>query len=91
MDGAKFTSISIAQDKAFTSAGHMTQTGKLPTPGNRSIENSNGGRFCLVQGGREVRGGGQVVGAVGISGAKPSEDDECVRLAVEGWRKGSKL
>jgi uncharacterized protein GlcG (DUF336 family) len=91
MDGAKFTSISIATSKAFTSAGHMTQTSKLPTPGNRSIENSNEGRFSLVQGGREVRLGGQVVGAVGISGAKPSEDDECARLAIEGWRGRSKL
>ena len=91
MDGAKFTSLSIAANKAFTSAGHANHTGKLPTPGNRSIENSNGGKFSLVRGGREVRVGGQVVGAVGVSGAKPEEDDECVRLAIEGWRGRSKL
>jgi len=91
MDGTKFTSIDIARNKAFTSCGHFNATGKLGTAWNRSIENSNGGRFCLVEGGREVRWRGQVVGGIGVSGALPSEDDRIVMSTIEGWAGKSRL
>jgi len=55
MDGAKFTSYSIAEGKAVTSAGHKNFTSKLATKGNRGIENSNGGMFTVFAGGVPIK------------------------------------
>ncbi|GMH54495.1 hypothetical protein TL16_g01684 [Triparma laevis f. inornata] len=82
MDGAKFTSVSIARNKAITSSGHMKPTSILGTPGNRSIELSNNNTFSVVGGGRPIFWKGKVIGAVGISGGTPTEDDEIAATSI---------
>ena len=91
MDGAKFTSVSIARNKALTSSGHMKATSVLGTAGNRSIELSNHQMFSVVGGGRPIFFEGEVVGAVGISGGTPAEDDEIARNAIGSVFPQSKL
>ncbi|GMH58913.1 hypothetical protein TrST_g10240 [Triparma strigata] len=91
MDGAKFTSVSIARNKALTSSGHMKPTSVLGTAGNRSIELSNNQMFSVVGGGRPICFEGEVVGAVGISGGTPAEDDEIARNAIGSVFPQSKL
>lgn len=81
MEGAKFTSINIAIDKAFTAAGH-----KLPTsvykenvwPGGPAygINHTNGGRFNTIGGGLPIMLDGVVVGAIGCSTGSPAQDED---------------
>ena len=83
MDGANFTSVSIAANKAFTSAGHKKPTAILATDQNRSIELSNHSQFCVVPGGRPVFANETVVGAIGISGGTPEQDDRIAEMTVD--------
>ena len=83
MDGAKFTSMSIAQGKAATAAGHKSFTSKLATGRNRGIENSNNGMFTVFAGGVPVQFQGEIIGAIGISGGKPTEDEAICVKAIE--------
>src|SRR5690606_31622710 len=53
MDGGKIASISIAIDKAFTSATarratHIYNENCVPGKPSYGIHNTNGGRFCIV-------------------------------------------
>lgn len=81
MDEAKLTSIDIAHNKAFTAAGHRAPTsfydGKKVGPGGPiyGIQHSNNGRFTTIAGGVPVMVDGKCVGAIGVSGGLPSEDE----------------
>jgi uncharacterized protein GlcG (DUF336 family) len=79
MDGGKVSSISIAIDKAFTSAvarkgthiyGELCQPGK-PTFG---IHITNSGHFSIIGGGLPVTVEGEIVGGVGISSGTAEQD-----------------
>ena len=82
LDGAQWSSIDTAVGKARAAVGW-----KRPT---RLLEESvNGGRaamlsisqgMALLQGGVPIEINGQVIGAVGVSGVKAS-DDEVIALA----------
>lgn len=85
MDNAKLTSINIAHNKAFTAAGHRAPTSSYDAgkvgPGGPvfGIQHSNGGRFTTIAGGVPVMVDGQCVGAIGVSGGLPSEDEVGLR------------
>ena len=89
MDGAKFTSISIAMDKAFTAAGHRVPTSTYkeavwPGGAGFGIWNSNGGRFMVIGGGLPVKNeSGQILGAIGVSTGTPAQDEEVARAGIE--------
>ncbi|KAL6704943.1 hypothetical protein ACN47E_007488 [Coniothyrium glycines] len=88
MDGAKFTSVDIALNKAFTAAGHRAPTSvykEAVWPGGPAfgINHSNGGRFTTIAGGVPVVKDGAVVGAVGCSTGTPSQDEDVARAGVE--------
>lgn len=97
MPAAKLTSISIAIDKAFTAAGHRVPTSTYSTgpmaknflPGGPGfgIQNSNGGRFCVIGGGLPIEVQGRVVGAIGVSTGTPGQDEEVARAGVEAVRR----
>jgi uncharacterized protein GlcG (DUF336 family) len=78
MDGGKIASISIAIDKAFTSATARRAT---------HIHNTNGGRFCIVGGGLPVTADGVVVGGIGISSGTAAEDQTVGEMALEQFYK----
>jgi hypothetical protein len=89
MPGSKLTSISIAQDKAYTAAGHRIPTSAYKEnvyPGGAAfgINHSNGGRFCTIGGGVPIIDqGGNVLGAIGCSTGTPAQDEDCARKGVE--------
>ena len=90
LDGAQWSSIDTAMGKARAAVAW-----KRPT---RLLEESvNNGRFAflsiaqgmaLLQGGVPVEIDGQVIGAVGVSGVKAS-DDEVIALAGVNALKGA--
>ena len=79
MDGALPASTEIAASKAYTSAVLRMSTqelGKLARPGEvlYGIQHTHSGRIVLFGGGLPLRLGGQVAGAIGISGGSVEED-----------------
>ena len=100
MPTAKLTSVAIAQDKAFTAAGHRLPTAayKGPNfmPGGPAygLAHSNGGRFSVIGGGLPIIVDGAVIGGVGVSTGTPAQDEEVAKAGVEGferWRGRAKL
>jgi uncharacterized protein GlcG (DUF336 family) len=92
MEGAKFTSISIAIDKAYTAAGHKAPTSVYKDavwPGGPAygINHSNSGRFMTIAGGVPIVKDGMVVGAVGCSTGLPSQDEDVAKRGVEAVEK----
>ncbi|MBO1519201.1 GlcG/HbpS family heme-binding protein [Oceanisphaera pacifica] len=87
MDGAKITSITIAQDKAFTAAAARKATHEYNAacvPGNLvfGIHTAIGGRLCVVGGGLPVVVDGAVVGGIGLSSGSPQQDMECAEAGI---------
>lgn len=92
MEGAKFTSINIAIDKAYTAAGHRAPTSVYKEnvwPGGPAfgINHSNSGRFMTIAGGIPIVKDGVVVGAVGCSTGTPSQDEDVAKKGVEAAEK----
>jgi uncharacterized protein GlcG (DUF336 family) len=92
MDGGKISSISIAVDKAATSAiarhgthvyNELCQPGK-PTFG---IHVTNGGHFSIIGGGLPVKVDGVIVGGVGVSSGTAAEDLVCAEAALAHFYK----
>jgi uncharacterized protein GlcG (DUF336 family) len=88
MDGAWIGSIDISINKAFTARALDISTEDLAsnaTPGNQfyGIHVSNGGRIMIFAGGIPLRQGGQIVGAVGVSGGTGDQDKTVAAAAAE--------
>ncbi|KAJ8609591.1 hypothetical protein MRB53_039042 [Persea americana] len=88
MPGAKLTSISISQNKAFTAAGHRLGTHMYKEavwPGGMAygLDKSNDGRFTVIGGGVPIWIGGHCVGAVGCSTGTPAQDQEVAEAGVK--------
>lgn len=93
MDGGKVTSITIAQDKAFTAAAARKATHEYNAacqPGNLvfGIHTSMGGRLCVVGGGYPVSVNGEVVGGIGLSSGTPQQDMECAQAGINRFMAG---
>lgn len=86
MDGAVLGSIDVAQGKARTAALFGIPTEAVwdyckpgaPAPG---LERSNGG-LMTFPGGVPLTAGGELIGAVGVSGGSPMQDAEIARAAA---------
>jgi uncharacterized protein GlcG (DUF336 family) len=79
MDGAWIGSIDISINKAFTARAFDISTkdlGDNSQPGEQfyGIHASNGGRIMIFAGGIPLKQGGQVVGAIGVSGGSGEQD-----------------
>ena len=88
MDGGKVTSISIAQDKAYTAAAARKAThdyNKANVPGNLvyGIHTEVGGRLSTVGGGLPVEVDGVVVGGIGLSSGTPDQDMDCAQAGID--------
>jgi uncharacterized protein GlcG (DUF336 family) len=87
MDGAPLGALPIATDKAYTAALWGTRTGAMgpvSVPGEEDwgFANTVGGRMVVFAGGVPIRSDGELVGALGISGALSSEDEACALAAL---------
>ena len=79
MDGAWIGSIDIAQKKAFTARAFDLDTkslGENSQSGDQffGIHVSNNGKIMIFAGGVPIKRGGEVVGAIGVSGGMGKED-----------------
>lgn len=88
MDGGKITSITIAQDKAFTAAAARKATHEYNAacvPGQLAfgIHTALGGRLMVVGGGLPVLLRGEVVGGIGLSSGTPEQDMECAQAGID--------
>lgn len=94
-DGARITGPAIAQNKAFTAAGHKRSThlfNRPPNgpalPGNEAygIQLSFEGRFTAFVGGFPIVVDGAVVGGIGLSGGNGEQDTACAQAALSALR-----
>jgi uncharacterized protein GlcG (DUF336 family) len=88
MDGAWIGSVDISMKKAWTSRAFDIDTKTLSTvtqPGTDfyGIHASNHGRVMIFAGGIPLKRGGQVVGAVGVSGGSGEQDHAVAQAAAE--------
>lgn len=88
MDQAKITSIQIAIDKAFTSAGTRKPTRDYKPVGAPDgpafgIHASNQGRFVIFGGGVPIVINGECIGAVGCSSGSPEQDEQVAQAGIE--------
>lgn len=88
MDGGKITSVTVAQDKAFTAAAARKATHEYNAacvPGNLvfGIHTAMGGRLSVVGGGLPVSVDGAVVGGIGISSGTPQQDMTCAQAGID--------
>ncbi len=82
------TSIDIAINKAYTSAGtrkgtHEYRDIALPKGPAFGIHVSNQGRFTIFGGGLPIIVEGQVIGGVGCSSGTPEEDMIVAKAGIE--------
>ncbi len=89
MDGGKINSVQIAQNKAFTSAGHKRKTHTFTNtyPGEEAwgIFTQFEGRFTVFVGGYPIELGGEVVGSIGVSGGNGEQDTAVCEAALAVW------
>jgi uncharacterized protein GlcG (DUF336 family) len=93
MDGAWLGSIDIACDKAFTARAFDITTkelAKMSQPGEPlfGITASNENRVVIFAGGIPLKSGGKVVGAIGCSGGKPTQDHQVAEAGAEAFDPG---
>jgi uncharacterized protein GlcG (DUF336 family) len=90
MDGAWLGSIDIAKGKAYTARAFNMSTKDLAplcVPGQPlyGIHVSNQGRLIIFAGGIPLERGGEVVGAIGVSGGSVEQDQEVAEAGVEAF------
>jgi len=90
MEDAWLGSISIAIDKAFTSASFLMPTQDLAPmtqPGEPlyGLETTNGGRIINFAGGIPIMRGDDVAGAIGVSGGTPDQDQEVAEAGLAAF------
>lgn len=74
-------SIGISKDKAYTSANFFSPSGGLDRLKESPLYNRDG--LAMTAGGVLIEAGGQVYGAVGVSGAPGGEIDEsCAKAGI---------
>ena len=88
MDGAWMGSIDISIKKAWTSRAFDLDTKTLSTvtqPGGDfyGLHVSNDGKVMIFAGGIPLKQGGQVVGAIGVSGGSGQQDHEVAEAGVQ--------
>ncbi len=87
MDGAWIGSIDISQKKAYTSRAFDIATKDLAEHSQSGkqffgIHASNDGKIMIFAGGVPLKKGGQVVGAVGVSGGSGDQDHAVAEAAA---------
>jgi uncharacterized protein GlcG (DUF336 family) len=90
MDGAWLGSIDIAQGKAYTARAFDMSTKDLAPlcePGEPlfGIHVSNHGRLIIFAGGIPLERGGEVLGAIGVSGGSVEQDQAVAEAGAEAF------
>ncbi len=86
MDGAALLSVQIAQDKAYTAVGFGLATHewhdfiKDDPPLLRGVANVD--RLIVFGGGYPLKSGGQIIGAIGVSGGHYTQDMQVAEAGI---------
>ena len=91
MDNAKFHSINIAIDKAFTASGTRTSTSRLSEvclPGEAAfgVNTCVGGRMVVIGGGVPIEYQGNCLGGVGCASGNPDQDEEVAQAGIDSLK-----
>jgi glc operon protein GlcG len=89
IDGTQFSSVATAMGKASAAVGFKRPTRVLEemvNNGRYSFLSAPGGPV-LLQGGLPVEIDGQLVGAVGVSGVKASDDEIVAQAGIDALRQ----
>jgi len=91
LDGGKVTSVQIAENKAFTAAGHRRKTHTFTNtyPGEEAwgIFTQHGGRLTVFVGGYPIEADGEVVGGIGASGGNGEQDMAVCEAGIAAFAK----
>lgn len=92
MDGAWLASVDISRNKAYTAAALDMPTHELadPTrPGESlyGLQNTDQGRMVVFGGGYPLIRGGEVVGAIGVSGGAVEQDMDVAEAGVSRFNE----
>ena len=96
MDGAWIGSVDIAINKAYTSRAFDISTkdlGEKSQPGGDffGIQVADGGRVMTFAGGIPLKdSGGNVIGAVGVSGGAGKQDQKVAEAAAAALKQGAR-
>jgi uncharacterized protein GlcG (DUF336 family) len=87
MDGAAFLSWQIALGKAYACAAFRRDGPELQQMGGNvafvdSLVAITGGKFVASLGAARIMEGGQLLGAVGVSGAAPEQDQQVAEAGI---------
>ena len=84
MNGAIVVSATVAQGKAAASAGFGRASGALQadSPVIQAVITSLGGRMLPARGAVPVSQAGELVGAIGASGATAEQDEQCAQAGA---------
>jgi ferredoxin len=89
MDRARPMSVDIAINKAYTAATFQQQTTQLAAVSEQSwfqsLIVSTQGKVIAVGGGIPVLDAPDIIGAAGVSGGTPDQDQDCARAAVAAY------
>ena len=90
MDNAWVGSVDISINKAFTARAFDIATKDLAEnaqPGKQfyGIQSSNQGRVMIFAGGIPLKQGGEVVGAIGVSGGAGKQDQEVAEAGAKAF------
>lgn len=92
MDDAWLASVSISRNKAYTAAALDMPTRELANasePGNSlyGLQTTDDNKIVIFGGGHPLEKGGEVVGAIGVSGGEVSQDRTVAEAGVEAWEE----
>lgn len=91
MDGGKVTSVQIAENKAFTAAGHRRKTHTFTNtyPGEEAwgIFTQHYGRLTVFVGGYPIEADGEVVGGIGVSGGNGEQDMAVCEAGIAAFER----
>ena len=84
MDGASAVTATVAQGKAAASAGFGRASGTLQadSPVIQAVIAAMGGRMLPARGAVPVYKAGELVGAIGASGATAEQDEQCAQAGA---------
>ena len=84
MEGASAVSATVAQGKAAASAGFGRASGSLQadSPVIQAVIATMGGRMLPAQGAVPVLRDGELLGAIGGSGATAQQDEDCAQAGL---------
>ena len=92
MEKALLLSVEASKGKAVATVLFGKPSGELvsrnDSPVMKALQIQMQGRFILGQGALPIMKGGEIVGAIGVSGGTSQEDEDCAKAALDTVKLG---